>query len=209
MALVYIKKLRNKYIWRHIPDSRLYAGGITMMTRGDFLNPHIDNSHDGERKLYRMLSLLYYVTPDWKPEYGGSLELWDDAVKKAVVIPSLFNRLVIMETNRHSWHSVNPVRSDGWRCCVSNYYFSEHSPDGSDYFHVISFSARPDQTFRRWISGRGQSCAHGHTQDIQRGHRQKGRVPAGPVQERISTPALACGSGARMEIHRHSISVVY
>lgn len=137
---------------KQVPDPRLYAGGITMMTRGDFLNPHIDNSHDGERKLYRMLNLLYYVTPDWKPEYGGSLELWDDAVKNAVVIPSLFNRLVIMETNRHSWHSVNPVRSDGRRCCVSNYYFSEHSPDGSDYFHVTSFSARPDQTFRRWIS---------------------------------------------------------
>jgi Rps23 Pro-64 3,4-dihydroxylase Tpa1-like proline 4-hydroxylase len=137
---------------KQVPDPRLYAGGVTLMARGDFLNPHIDNSHDGERRLYRTMNLLYYVTPDWMPEYGGSLELWDDHVQTAVALPSLFNRLVIMETNRHSWHSVSPVRHDGWRCCVSNYYFSERSPQGEDYFHVTSFSARPEQTVRRWVA---------------------------------------------------------
>jgi Rps23 Pro-64 3,4-dihydroxylase Tpa1-like proline 4-hydroxylase len=137
---------------RQIPDPQLYAGGISLMARGNFLNPHIDNSHDKERKLYRTLNLLYYVTPGWKAEYGGSLELWDDSVKSAVVLPSLFNRLLIMETNRHSWHSVSPVRHEGQRCCVSNYYFSEHSPEAVDYFHVTSFSARPEQVLRRWVA---------------------------------------------------------
>lgn len=135
-----------------VPDPRLYAGGITLMQRGDFLNPHIDNSHDGERKLYRTVNVLYYVTPGWKEDYGGSLELWDDAVKRATVIPTLFNRLVVMETNRRSWHSVSPVRHEGHRCCVSNYYFSERSPEVTDYFHVTSFSARPEQTLRRWVA---------------------------------------------------------
>jgi Rps23 Pro-64 3,4-dihydroxylase Tpa1-like proline 4-hydroxylase len=137
---------------QQVPDPRLYAGGITLMARDDYLNPHIDNSHDGERRLYRTLNLLYYVTPGWKPEYGGSLELWDDGVRRAVAIPSLFNRLVVMETNRHSWHSVNPVVHDGQRCCVSNYYFSPRSPEGPDYFHVTSFSARPEQPIRRWVA---------------------------------------------------------
>ncbi|MGH8703254.1 MAG: 2OG-Fe(II) oxygenase [Burkholderiales bacterium] len=137
---------------KQIPDPYLYAGGITLMARGDFLNPHIDNSHDGERKVYRTLNLLYYVTPGWKSEYGGSLELWDDRVNNAAAIPSLFNRLVVMETNRHSWHSVSPVQHDGQRCCVSNYYFSEQSPEGRNYFHVTSFSARPGQMIRRWIA---------------------------------------------------------
>jgi Rps23 Pro-64 3,4-dihydroxylase Tpa1-like proline 4-hydroxylase len=139
-------------IARQVPDPRLYAGGITLMAQGDFLNPHIDNSHDGERRLYRTLNLLYYVTPGWKPEYGGNLELWDDDVRSAITLPSLFNRLVIMETNRHSWHSVSPVAHDGRRCCVSNYYFSARSPEGPDYFHVTSFSARPEQPVRRWIA---------------------------------------------------------
>lgn len=137
---------------RQVPDARLYAGGITLMAKGDFLNPHIDNSHDSDRRLYRTLNLLYYVTPDWRAEYGGSLELWDQAVRNPTVIPSRFNRLVIMETNPRSWHSVNPVRHEGRRCCVSNYYFSQQSPEGRDYFHVTSFSARPEQKIRRWIA---------------------------------------------------------
>lgn len=131
------------------PDISLYAGGLSSMVKGDFLNPHLDNSHDSHRKRYRTLNLLYYVTPDWKVEYGGNLELWDKNVKKCITIPSNFNRLVIMETNRSSWHSVSPVKHDGKRCCVSNYYFSDISPEGIEYFNVTSFSARPEQKFRR------------------------------------------------------------
>jgi Rps23 Pro-64 3,4-dihydroxylase Tpa1-like proline 4-hydroxylase len=156
-------------IARQVPDPRLYAGGITLMAQGDFLNPHIDNSHDGERRLYRTLNLLYYVTPGWKPEYGGNLELWDDRVRSAVTLPSLFNRLVVMETNRHSWHSVSPVAHDGQRCCVSNYYFSARSPEGPDYFHVTSFSARPEQPVRRWIAAADNLARMGIRRIFRRG----------------------------------------
>jgi Rps23 Pro-64 3,4-dihydroxylase Tpa1-like proline 4-hydroxylase len=45
------------------PDAKLYAGGISMMSRGHFLNPHVDNSHDKDRKRYRVLNLLYYTHP--------------------------------------------------------------------------------------------------------------------------------------------------
>ena len=131
------------------PDPSLYAGGVSLMGMGDFLNPHIDNSHDGTRRHYRTLNLLYYVTRDWQANYGGNLELWDPSVRNSIIIPSLFNRFVIMETNRLSWHSVSPVSHNGARCCVSNYYFSEISPEGRPYFHVTSFSARPGQPLRR------------------------------------------------------------
>src|SRR5262245_8372555 len=77
-----------------VGDPKLYAGGISAMTRGHFLDPHIDNSHDGEGRLYRVLNLLYYVTPDWGTENGGNLELWDEAVRQRVELTSLFNRLV-------------------------------------------------------------------------------------------------------------------
>jgi Rps23 Pro-64 3,4-dihydroxylase Tpa1-like proline 4-hydroxylase len=131
------------------PDSQLYAGGISMMTKGHFLNPHIDNSHDKDRARYRVLNLLYYITPDWKEEYGGNLELWNHGPKgHARTIVSRFNRLVVMQTDRHSWHSVNPVRYDGRRCCISNYTFSPHPADTSDYFHVTSFRGRPEQPMR-------------------------------------------------------------
>lgn len=127
------------------PDPRLYAGGLSMMFKGDFLNPHLDNSHDSERQKYRRLNLLYYVSPDWQMEDGGNLELWDEARKIPKIIVSAFNRLALMETNKYSWHSVNPVRINRPRCCVSNYYFSELSPDRRDYFHVTTFTGRPDE----------------------------------------------------------------
>lgn len=135
-----------------IPDPTLYAGGLSMMFKDDFLNPHIDNSHDGARNLYRRLNMLYYVSPDWALENGGNFELWDEKVKIQKTITSKFNRLVVMETNKNSWHSVSPVKVELPRCCVSNYYFSKTSPDNHDYFHVTSFNGRPEEVGRRIIS---------------------------------------------------------
>jgi Rps23 Pro-64 3,4-dihydroxylase Tpa1-like proline 4-hydroxylase len=130
-------------------DPELYAGGISMMSKGDFLNPHIDNSHDAPRRRYRRLNLLYYISPGWQDDYGGNFELWDGKVRKPKQITSKYNRLVVMETNRFSWHSVNPVLVDGNRCCISNYYFSQTSPEHRDYYHVTSFVGRPDQQLKR------------------------------------------------------------
>jgi Rps23 Pro-64 3,4-dihydroxylase Tpa1-like proline 4-hydroxylase len=137
------------------PDTSRLAGGITTLTKGHYINPHLDNSHDIDRKYYRTVNLLYYVSPGWKLENGGNYELWDEAVENHIVVPSLFNRLVVMETNRKSWHAVNPVVCDASRCCVFNYYFSEQSPEGEDYFHTSSMffnpliKARPEQKIRR------------------------------------------------------------
>ena len=132
------------------PDPKLYAGGLSMMFPNDYLNPHIDNSHDGERSKYRRLNLLYYVSPDWSFDNGGNFELWNEERTIPKTIISHQNRLVVMETNKTSWHSVSKVNAERPRCCVSNYYFSE-TPDGDEYFHVTSFLGRPEQPFRRYL----------------------------------------------------------
>jgi len=86
-----------------LPDEHLYAGGISLMSGGHFLNPHLDNSHDKDRNLYRVLNLLYYVTPEWSHESGGNLEVWDDGPSgKPREIVSRFNRLVVMATDKNS-----------------------------------------------------------------------------------------------------------
>lgn len=131
-------------------DPKLYAGGLSMMFEGDFLNPHIDNSHDSERTRYRRLNLLFYVTPGWSLENGGNFELWDGKVTTPITIVSKFNRLVVMETNDKSWHSVNKVLVKTPRCCVSNYFFSQQSPKvNKNYYHVTSFMGRPEETLKR------------------------------------------------------------
>ena len=131
------------------PDDHLYAGGISLMAQGNFLNPHLDNSHDKDRGLYRVLNLLYYVTPDWSHEQGGNLELWDQGPKEPQrEITSQFNRLALMATHEKSWHSVSEVTVDRARCCVSNYYFSAQPLEDHEYFHVTSFRGRPEQPVR-------------------------------------------------------------
>lgn len=128
------------------PDARLYAGGISAMTQGHYLHPHLDNSHDMERARYRVLNLLYYCSPGWQEEAGGNFELWPQGPSKPpLTIHSRFNRLLVIATNRSSWHSVSKVSADASRLCVSNYYFSKQSPEGEDYFHVTSFRGRPEQ----------------------------------------------------------------
>lgn len=123
-----------------LPDSNLYAGGISMMERGNFLKPHLDNSHDMERNNYRVANLLYYVSPNWKIENGGNLELWHNGIdSKQDTVLSKFNRLVVMITHDKSLHSVSEVVVDENRCCISNYYFRLKPVTNHPYFHVTSF----------------------------------------------------------------------
>jgi Rps23 Pro-64 3,4-dihydroxylase Tpa1-like proline 4-hydroxylase len=130
-------------------DPSLYAGGLSMMDKNDFLNPHIDNSHDSQKKFFRRLNLLYYISPNWLETYGGNLELWDHKVNRKITIHSKFNRLVVMNTNKTSVHSVSKVLVNKTRCCLSNYYFSENSPYNDDYYHITSFYGRPEEKFKR------------------------------------------------------------
>ena len=119
-----------------------------MMGKKQFLNPHLDNSHDKDRNLWRVLNLLYYVTPNWEETNGGNLELWPNGLKnKQITVHSKFNRLAVMETHNDALHSVSPVVFDGYRRCVSNYYFSNSPLKESDSFHVTSFRGRPENKF--------------------------------------------------------------
>lgn len=146
-------------IKNQLPDTSRLAGGVSRLLKGYYINPHLDHSHDVDKKFYRVINMLYYVSPGWKIENGGNFELWDTAIENRIIVPSFFNRLLVMETNQTSWHSVNPVLSDSSRCCIFNYYFSEKSPNGKEYFHGASspffnplIRPRPEQKIRRAIS---------------------------------------------------------
>lgn len=126
-------------------DASLYGSGISLMLQGDYLLPHLDNSHDGDGRLYRVLNLLYYVTPDWPEDGGGNLELWDKPMKERREIHSRFNRLVLMETHTDSVHSVTKVvKPGGMRACISNYYFSPVPANHKEHVHKTTFFARPE-----------------------------------------------------------------
>lgn len=129
-----------------LPDENLYAGGLSLMAKDNHLSPHLDNSHDKDRQLWRVFNLLFYVTPNWELKNGGNLELWPNGLNnEPIEIVSKFNRLVVMATHKRSWHSVNKVNVDAIRCCVSNYYFSDKPLLESDQFHVTTFRGRSSE----------------------------------------------------------------
>ena len=131
-------------------DESYWASGLSRMDRDDFLNPHLDNSGHGNFRGYRRLNLLYYVSPDWDEDCGGSLELWAPKLRDRLAIPARCDTLAIMATNRQSWHSVDRIRVNRPRLCLSNYYYTLESPDtrGREYSHITSFRGRPGQPLR-------------------------------------------------------------
>lgn len=106
-------------------DAKLYNSGITAMVPGDFMCPHLDNSHDYDRARRRAVALIYYIAPFWRDDYGGSLELWGSnrrAPPRAVEFRG--NRLVIMETTNRSWHSVKPILGPLPRVNAISYFYT-------------------------------------------------------------------------------------
>jgi Rps23 Pro-64 3,4-dihydroxylase Tpa1-like proline 4-hydroxylase len=138
-----------------IPDPNLYAGGISVMPKGGFMNPHIDASHDRSRQYFRVLNLLYYITPDWEAEFGGNLELWPNGRESTpVVVHNRFNRLVLMGTTHRSLHAVSEIQVEQERCCIVNYYFSPIpvlEKTSCQIYYSTSFRGRVGQTVKDMI----------------------------------------------------------
>lgn len=83
-----------------------YIGGGEMVTgAGDFLKIHADFNWHHKLQAHRRLNALFYLTPDWKTEWEGNLELWNQGMTEAVAkIPPVFNRLVVFSTTEDANH---------------------------------------------------------------------------------------------------------
>lgn len=124
-----------------VGDDEYYAGGVSSMSKGCYLRPHIDNSHDRNMQNYRRLNLLYYVNKNWSKQDGGELILYPNGIRSIQIeIPCFFNRLIVMRTDNKSLHGVGRVTSEvNRRKCISNYYFTESSPLKYGYYHSTEF----------------------------------------------------------------------
>jgi hypothetical protein len=88
-----------------LPDPYFMGGGAMMTGNGGFLNVHVDFNWHQKLQAWRRCNALFYLTKDWRADYGGGLELWskDGDVKIKEVAP-LFNRVVIFSTTATSYH---------------------------------------------------------------------------------------------------------
>ena len=89
-------------------DPKMYGGGTHENRHGQDMDPHVDFNYDPPTKLHRRLNLLVYLNREWRPEWGGQIELHSNPRRpdenRVFALEPTFNRALIFETNEISWH---------------------------------------------------------------------------------------------------------
>jgi hypothetical protein len=136
-----------------VADPTLEGGGLHQSTTGGFLNVHADFTvHPHQRNLQRRANILVYMNPDWRPEYGGNLELWDKDMNKCVcTVAPIANRALIFTTNSDSFHGhPDPMTCPAGtaRRSLALYYYSHETNPAA---RSTEYRARPDDGLRSVI----------------------------------------------------------
>src|SRR5205823_4330439 len=135
-----------------LPDEQLVGGGMHQTGPRGHLDVHVDFNYIEKRQLHRRLNILIYFNKDWRPEWGGNIELWDKNVKFChQSLSPIFNRCVVFATNEISFHGVTAVNcpAGGSRKSFAAYYYTREAPahwDGRS--HSTIFKARPDEVLK-------------------------------------------------------------
>ncbi len=136
-----------------ISDASLEGGGLHQSRRGGFLNIHTDFSHHHyHRNWRRRLNLILYLNPEWQPDWGGAIELWDRQVRHCVAkFPPLFNHVVIFNTDEKSFHGFpEPIRCPHSvsRNSLALYYYTLDS-NSKPRTRSTDYRARPGDGVRK------------------------------------------------------------
>lgn len=141
-----------------VPDPYYLGAGFHEIGQGGYLGMHADFNHHKPMNLERRINALIYLNKDWRSEYGGQLELWDEDMKTCVqsIVP-LFNRCVIFNTTSESWHG-NPTPVDHpegvTRKSIALYYYTA-TWAGDRRDHTTQFRVRKGSSDRADWSTRG------------------------------------------------------
>lgn len=135
-----------------LDDPEHGGGGMHQTGPRGHLDVHVDFNYLRERELHRRLNILVYFNREWRPEWGGNIELWDRDVKVCHrSFEPVFNRCVIFATSEISFHGVSAVRcpEGETRKSYAAYYYTKQAPTGWDgREHSTVFKARPDEVLK-------------------------------------------------------------
>ena len=137
-----------------LPDPHFEGGGLHQIERGGFLKMHVDFNQHKKLRLDRRLNFLLYLNKDWKEEYGGHLELWDQKMTQCEkkILP-IFNRCVVFSTTDFSYHGhPEPLTcpENRTRKSLALYYYSNGRPSEETLGtpHTTIFQSRPQESFQ-------------------------------------------------------------
>eukprot|EP01126_Amoeba_proteus_P026026 TRINITY_DN2582_c0_g2_i7.p1 TRINITY_DN2582_c0_g2~~TRINITY_DN2582_c0_g2_i7.p1 ORF type:complete len:190 (-),score=30.47 TRINITY_DN2582_c0_g2_i7:343-912(-) len=107
-------------------DPFLHGAGLHCHPPHGKLDIHLDYTlHPLLNNKERRLNLILFLCKDWKPEFGGELQLWDSNLKSCIQrIPPLPNHVVLFQTSDYSYHGLPDPIGNFTRCSLANYYVS-------------------------------------------------------------------------------------
>lgn len=113
------------------PDNFNMGGGIHKTKKGGHLDIHADFNIHRNTKKYRRVNLLLYMNSNYKDEYNGHLELWNNEMTKCEKkIAPIFNRAVIFRTTDDAYHGhLSKWNADYDRLSFAMYYYTDDRPE--------------------------------------------------------------------------------
>ena len=111
-------------------DPCLHGAGLHAHPRYGRLNIHLDyEKHPILKNKERRLNIILFMNKEWKKEWNGDNQLWDENLKQPIIrtYPK-FNSAIIFQTNNKSWHGL-PEKilcpSEVYRKSLAYYYISD------------------------------------------------------------------------------------
>jgi len=198
-------------------DPHYFGGGTHENLHGQSLDAHVDFNYHPITREHRRLNLIVYLNPEWRDEWGGSLQLHRDpylspSQDEITVITPRANRCVIFETNEYSWHGFPRIdlpedkrqlsrRSfalyyytasrpvDETAAEHSTIYVEEHLPE--KYHPDMTLDATELQRIRNLVASRDQHLKrlYGHIKQLNRQMENlRGQLDSGHGQEAPAEP---------------------
>ncbi len=129
-----------------IPDPYFIGAGIHRVSNGGHLDIHADFNLHKQMNLERRLNVLIYLNDEWREEWGGSFEIWEnDMSAKVKGFVPLFNRMCCFSTGSNTFHGnpekVNHPNGEPRQSIALYYYTATWDPTRKS--HSTIFKPRP------------------------------------------------------------------